>query len=403
MLILEILRVAFDSLRANKMRSFLTMLGIVIGVGAVITMVALGTGARAAVEEQIASLGSDVLTVRPGQGFFRGVRSGRAELTMEDAEAVLADAPLAARIAPEMDGTVQVEYGRTNANVRITGSNADWREVNHYELALGRFFTSQEDQGRRRMAVAGGAVPAVLGTTAEELVGRQIRILNVPFEVIGVLEEKGGQFGFFNPDEQIVVPIETARFRILGEERIDSFNVTITDPEAMSAAMGQIEAVLRREHRLRPGEENDFWIQDRREILGTQEEATQTFGFLLAGIATVSLLVGGIGIMNIMLVSVTERTREIGVRKALGATRRAILLQFMVEALALCVLGGLIGIGLGSATSVILSETANWNTDVSLRAVGLAVVFSLGVGLFFGIWPAHRAARLDPIVALRYE
>jgi len=401
-LVWETLRVALESLRANKLRSFLTMLGIVIGIAAVITMVALGTGARAAVEEQIASLGADVLTVRAGQAWFRGVRSGEAELTVDDAVAVEAGASLLSAVSPEMSGNAQVEFGNTNANVRIYGSDVDWLEANGYSVGLGRFFTAQEDAGRRRVAVLGGAVPAVLQTTAEALVGEVIRIRNVPFEVIGVLEEKGST-GFFNEDEVIVIPLETAMFRVLGTDRISSFDAVVRNPEAMSAAMAQIESVLRRQHRLRPGQENDFWIMDRRELLGTREETTNTFSFLLAAIALVSLAVGGIGIMNIMLVSVTERTREIGVRKALGATRRAILLQFLLEALVLTFLGGVIGITLGTGASVLLSEMANWNTSVSLDAIGLAVAFSVLVGLFFGIWPANRAARLDPIVALRYE
>ncbi|MGH7559221.1 MAG: ABC transporter permease [Gemmatimonadota bacterium] len=402
MLVLEIIRVALDSLRANKLRSFLTMLGIIIGVAAVITMLALGSGAQRAVQEQIAQLGTNVLTIRPGQAWFRGARSGAAELTMDDAEAVSREAPLIRDVAPEMASSEQVEHGGTNANLRITGTTANYPRVNRFPLALGRFFTAEEDQGRRRVAVLGGAVPEVLAAEPIELVGRSIRINDIAFEVVGVLEEKGGT-GWFNQDEVILVPLKTARFRIRGDETIDRFSAAVTDPAMMTAAMAQIEQVLRRQHRLRVGDENDFWIQDRTELLGTQQETTRTFGWLLAGIAAVSLIVGGIGIMNIMLVSVTERTREIGVRKALGATRRAILVQFLLEALVLCVLGGLVGVGIGIGASVGLSRAANWNTDVSAMAIALAVLFSGVVGLFFGLWPANRAARLDPIVALRYE
>ena len=403
MLILETMRVALEAIRAHKLRSLLTMLGIVIGVAAVIAMVALGEGAQRAVKEQISRLGTNVLAVRPGQLWFRGVRSGEtAELTPEDAETVLAEAPSVIAIAPEMRSSLQVEFGNSNVNMRVVGTGPLYAEINGYDVALGRFFDQPENEGRRRVAVLGGAIPATLGASPQQLVGQQIRIRNITFDVVGVLEEKGS-FSWFNYDEQIYVPLETARFRLMGTDRLSSFNVKVADGTSMSVAMAQIEEILRRQHRLRVGDENDFWIQNRAELMGTQEETTRTFSFLLAGIATVSLLVGGIGIMNIMLVSVTERTREIGVRKAMGATRRAVLMQFLLEALVLCLVGGLLGIIVGVTGSSLLASLANWNTAVSANAVLLAVLFSASVGLFFGIWPARRAAKLDPIVALRYE
>jgi putative ABC transport system permease protein len=402
MLFFEVVKVAMDAIRANKLRSILTMLGIVIGVGAVITMVALGEGAQRAVQAQIAQLGTNVLSVRPGQGFFRGVHSGDARLLVEDAEALERGAPAILEMAPEMRSEYQVEFGRSNANVRIMGTTPNFPDVKNYAMDVGRFFTEAENAGRRRVAVLGGDVPATLGGTPSELVGREIAIRNVNFEVVGVLVAKGGS-GWFNEDEQIFVPLETAQFRLMGRERLSSINVVVASREAIPSAMVQIEDVLRREHRLSLGKENDFWISDSAELLGTQEETTRTFTVLLASIAAVSLLVGGIGIMNIMLVSVTERTREIGVRKALGARRRDVLLQFLLEATTLCLVGGVLGIAFGFGASRALSNLANWNTAVSPQAVAVAVLFAALVGLFFGIWPARRAASLDPIVALRYE
>ena len=403
MIFFEILRVAMDAIRANKLRSFLTMLGIVIGVGAVITMVALGEGAQQQVENQIESLGTNVLTVRPGQGMFRGVRGGsNARLTTEDVEAVRRGAPALVEVAPEMQGQLQVQFGRNNASVRILGTTPNYMDVENHALELGRFFDESENRGRRRVAVLGGAVPAVLNTEAAELVGRTISIRNISFEVVGVLEEKGGS-GWFNQDEQIFVPLETAQFRLLGTDRVSQFKVVVESEAAIPVAMVQIEEVLRREHRLPLGRENDFWISDSVQFLEMAQETTQTFTMLLAGIAAVSLLVGGIGIMNIMLVSVTERTKEIGVRKALGATRRAVLLQFLLEATTLCMTGGILGVAFAYGAAEMLSRSAGWTMAIAPQAIGLAVVFAAAVGLFFGLWPARRAASLDPIVALRYE
>jgi len=402
MLIFEIIRVALEAIRANKMRALLTMLGIVIGVAAVITMVALGSGAQAAVNEQIAKLGTNVLTVRPGLSMFHGVRSGDAKLTLSDALAVRQGAPTVLDVAPEMQRGLQVKFGRNNANLRVTGTTPSYVRINHYGIAVGRFFDERENEGRRRVVVLGASAPEALGSTADQIVGQSIAIRNIRFTVIGVLQEKGGS-GWYNQDENIFVPVLTSQFRLMGTDRLSSFNVSVQEDASTALATAQIEQVMRREHRLRVGTDNDFTIYDRADLLGTRQETTQTFTFLLAAIAAVSLLVGGIGIMNIMLVSVTERTREIGVRMALGATRRNVLLQFLLEATVLCLAGGLIGIALGVGASRALSSLANWNTMVSPTAVLMAVAFSVAVGLFFGIWPARRAARLDPIDALRYE
>jgi putative ABC transport system permease protein len=404
MLLGEILRVAFQSIRANKLRSMLTMLGIIIGVAAVIAMVALGTGAQRAIEERINNLGANLLTIFPGQSFTRGVASGnRVSLTVDDAEALQRDAQLLSAIVPEMTSSQQLKYGNKNLNVNIVGTTPNYAEVRNYSVTDGRMFTVGDDEARQRYAVLGAAVPGMMEMNPAALIGQTITLRGIPFEIIGVLSVKGSQGSWNNPDEQVLIPLQTARFRVFGSDRIRSLSVQVADGVPLEQGMVDIERVLRREHKIRPGGENDFQIRNQQEILATQQAATQVFTILLASIAGVSLMVGGIGIMNIMLVSVTERTREIGIRKALGATPANILLQFLIEALVLCLVGGLIGIMLGSGVSVALAKWQQWNMAVSPGAVALAFLFSAAVGLFFGIVPARRAAKLDPIQALRYE
>ena len=399
----EIVQVAFAAIITNKLRSFLTMLGIVIGVAAVITMVALGTGAQRAVEEQIQALGTDLLSIYAGQSFRMGVaRDNRVSLTTDDAEALRRGGYALKAVVPELSRNQQVKYGNRNINVSVVGSTADYPEVNHYEIESGEMFTHGDDNSRRRVAVLGYGVPQMLDVNGAAMIGQQISIRGIPFEIVGIFAEKGSE-GFSNRDEQILIPLKTGQFRVFGTDRLRSINVQVVDPDSMTVAMIGIERVLRREHGIAPGAANDFNIRNRAEFLSTAQETTQTFTFLLAGIAAVSLLVGGIGIMNIMLVSVTERTREIGVRKALGATRHNIMLQFLVEAVTLCMLGGVVGILLGSAGAVALARLQGWPTAVSLQAVAMAFVFSATVGVFFGLWPARRASTLDPIEALRHE
>jgi putative ABC transport system permease protein len=292
--------------------------------------------------------------------------------------------------------------GDQNINVTVLGTSPQYVPIHSYTVTDGRAFTAGDDAARRRVAVLGAAVPQMLNSNRTAMIGQQILIRSIAFEIIGVLSEKGAQ-GFFNPDEQILIPLQTARYRVIGTDRLRDITVQARDLQSMNLTMIEIERVLRRQHKIRPGQDNDFQIRNQTDILATLQQTTDTFKYLLAGIAAVSLLVGGIGIMNIMLVSVTERTREIGVRKALGATRFNILFQFLVEALVLCLLGGLIGVLVGSFGAIVLSVLAHWNTLISPLAILLAFVFSAAVGLFFGIWPARRAAALDPIVALRYE
>jgi putative ABC transport system permease protein len=289
-----------------------------------------------------------------------------------------------------------------NFNMRILGTTEDYIQARNYELVIGRNFTAGDDGGRQRFAIVGAAVPKMLNVNPVALISRTIQIRGQPFEVIGVLSEKGAQ-GFQNPDEQILVPLSTARFRLMGTDRLRNIAVQVADGVPLERGMVEVERILRSQHKIRPGAANDFQIQNPQEILATRQQTTQTFGVLLASIAAVSLIVGGIGIMNIMLVSVTERTREIGVRKALGATRFNILFQFLTEAVTLCMVGGILGIMAGWGGALAMSKWLGWNTFVSPVAVAVAFGFSVAVGLFFGLWPARRAAGLNTIDALRYE
>src|SRR5215207_382361 len=406
MLIGEILRVALGALRANKLRSLLTMLGIVIGVAAVIAVVALGTGAQSAVKDRISSLGTTLLTVMPGQQRGMGGVSfdQSMKLTMDDAQALEERAPSITAVQPEMTSRLQVQYVNQNTNTSVVGTTSNYLEVRKYQLQAGRMFTTAEDMGRQRVAVLGPTVLEALGINSPEaIVGENVRIRGIQFTVIGVLKSKGQSSPFGNPDDQVLVPITTGRFRLFGSDRLRSISVLAESEEKIPDAMADVQRVIRREHRVPQGRPDDFMIRSQADFLNTLGETTQVFTYLLSGIAAVSLLVGGIGIMNIMLVSVTERTREIGIRKALGATRANILLQFLIEAVVLCLLGGLIGALVGSGGATAMSAFFQWNTIISPAAIAAAFVFSAVVGVVFGVWPARRAAGLDPIVALRYE
>jgi putative ABC transport system permease protein len=404
MLLGETFAVALSSIRSNALRSMLTMLGIIIGVGAVITMVALGAGAQKAVEDRIAALGANVFTVFAGQGRSGAVMiTDRTVLSTDDYEALRRDATLLSAVVPEAQQSLQVVYGNQNRNLNVIGTTANYTDVRNYTVPYGRMFTDGDDAARQRYAVLGSLVPELLGGNPAAMIHQTVLIRGIPFEIIGVLSPKGAAGGFQNPDEQILIPLQTAQYRVFGTKRLRSMSIEVQDGVPIEQGMVDLERVLRREHHIRPGEPNDFTIRNQQDVLQTQQQATRVFTTLLASIAAVSLVVGGIGIMNIMLVSVTERTREIGVRKALGATRGNILLQFLIEALTLCILGGVLGILLGVGTTIVLARVMQWNTLISPAAVVVAFGFSALVGLFFGIWPARRAARLDPIVALRYE
>jgi len=399
---LELLRVAFGSIRGNLFRAALTMLGVIIGVAAVITMLALGTGAQRAVEQQLEALGANVVTVTTGMRFAQGVAREQQVLTTDDADAVRTDARNVAAVSPEQSSRQQVKLGNRNLNLSIVGTTQDHAVVNGFVLQAGRMLTATDDASRRRVAVLGGEVAEQLQATAESLVGRTILLKSLPFEVVGVYRKKGA-VGPGNPDDDVYIPISTSRYRVTGNDRVQNIAVQVAPGVELAQAMVEIERVIRREHGLAPGADNDFAVVDRKQFLATQQQTTQILGFLLAGIAGVSLVVGGIGIMNIMLVTVTERTREIGIRKALGATRLDILTQFLAESVVLCVLGGLLGMLLGTAAARALAHFAGWQTYVTLDSLLLASAFSAAVGIVFGLWPARRAAGLDPIEALRHE
>ncbi len=402
MLFAEMILVALQSVRANLFRAFLTMLGIIIGVASVITMIAIGSGAKAAVDQQIDQLGASVLSVRAGSFMRMGVAQSGATLSIQDADAIVRGAPSVIGVVPEMAGQLQIKLGNRNENLRVAGVTANFPGIQGYTLASGRVFTPADDASRRAVAVLGASVAAKLGSTGESIVGQTIAIKGIAFEVLGVFAEKGAS-GFRNVDEQLWIPFYTARYRVFGTEQLDSISAQMAPGSTVERSIVEIEQVMRREHQIQPGKDNDFSISDPRQFFNVREAAANIFAILLAGIASISLVVGGIGIMNIMLVTVTERTKEIGIRKALGASRRNILLQFVVEAMVLCMLGGAIGIALGAGITTLIARIAGWNMTISPTAVALAFCFSAAVGLFFGIWPARKAARLDPIEALRYE
>ena len=411
----ESIRVSFRSLSANKLRSILTMLGIIIGVGAVIALLSIGEGAGAAITQQIQGIGSNLIFVLPGQTTSSGIRSAfgsASTLTLADANAL--NDPLCCSaigsVAPVYQRNVQVTGGSNNTNTNVTGTTPSYQTVRNWYPALGRFFNQRDLESVARVAVIGATTAKTL-FGAQDPVGLTIKIDRIPFKVIGVMSEKGGG-GMFggSQDDVIFTPITTAQRRLFGTSaqtaqgapRVTTIFVSAASEKQMDPAMAQITQVLRQRHRILY-QQDDFTVLSQKDILGALNQITNILTIFLASIAAISLLVGGIGIMNIMLVSVTERTREIGIRKAIGARRRDILLQFLIEAITMSVTGGVIGILFGSAIGAVVNATGLIKTAVAPSSVILAVGFSVAVGLFFGLYPAARAASLHPIDALRYE
>lgn len=401
-------RISFRALRVNKMRSALTMLGIIIGVGAVITMLAVGTGASRRIAEQISSMGSNLLIILPGATTAGGVRMGagtQPTLTMGDADAIKRECPSVSDVAPVLNGVAQVIYGHQNWSTGVIGTTPSMLVVRDWPLASGRSFTDQDVKSATKVCLLGQTVVDNLFGDINPA-GQFIRIKNVPFVVIGVLAPKGQSTQGQDQDDTIYVPVTTAQKKLFGTSfpgMIRIMMVKARSTEDLAPAERQINELLRQRHHIGPKQDNDFTVRNLTQIMQTAEQSTKVMTLLLGAIASVSLLVGGIGIMNIMLVSVTERTREIGIRMAIGAKTWDIRLQFIIEALTLSLIGGVAGIIAGISTSELISALAGWTTIVSPLSILLAFGFSGMVGIFFGFYPAYKASLLDPIDALRYE
>jgi len=404
------IRIALRALRVNKLRSALTMLGIIIGVGAVIAMVAVGAGASARVAEQIQSLGSNLIIVLSGSVTSSGVRIGQGSqltITEDDAAAIAREVPAVQVAAPSVRGTAQVVFGNLNWATAVQGVTADYFEARDWIVLTGRPIGPEDVDGATKVVLLGQTTALNLFGDADPI-DQIIRIKKVPFTVIGTLDRKGQNSWGQDQDDVMLVPISTAKKKVLGRSNsnpraVQAISVKIWPGADMGTAEGQLRDLLRQRHRLQPYQDDDFTVRNLSEILQTQEQSSKVMTTLLAAIASVSLLVGGIGIMNIMLVSVTERTREIGLRMAVGARGRDILGQFLIEAVTLSLIGGVIGIAAGVGSAEALSYFAEWRTLVAPQAIALAFGFAAAVGVFFGFYPARKAARLDPIEALRYE
>ena len=406
----ESVRIALRALRVNKLRSALTMLGIIIGVGAVIAMVGVGAGAQESVTERIESLGSNLIVATSGSVTSSGVRLGQGTqytLTEDDAAAVAREIQVVQVAAPSIKGKGQVIFGNLNWSTDVYGVTEDYLEARDWPLVAGRSLGPEDVDGATKVAVLGQTTALNLFGEADPL-GQIVRIQKVPFTVIGLLDEKGESSYGYDQDDLVLIPLSTAKTKVLGTSlanprSVRKIEIKIRPGEDLTEAEAEIRTLLRQRHRLQPGNDDNFKLGNLTDVLEAKEQAAQVMTYLLAAIASVSLLVGGIGIMNIMLVSVTERTREIGLRMAVGAADQDILLQFLVEAVTLAVIGGVVGIAAGLAGSRAISYFAEWRTLVMPDTIVLAFGFAAAIGIFFGFYPARKAARLDPIEALRYE
>jgi putative ABC transport system permease protein len=399
-----LIRVAGDSIRKNKMRTLLTMLGIVIGVGAVIIMVAVGQGAQKSIANQINALGTNLLVITAGSSNQGGVSQGAQafnRLTVDDADKLKREGTLFAGVTPVVVTRTQALAGGANWRTTVNGVSTDFQTIRDWQMQSGTFFSDNDVRGMRKVAVIGTTVAANLFPGTDP-VGSQLQIRNVPFDIVGVLATKGQNAGGQDQDDIVVIPYTTAQTRLSGSARIWQILVSASSPQDLAAAQQEVSAIMRESHKIGDGDD-DFTVRNQTEIANAAQGTTKIMTWLLASIASVSLIVGGIGIMNIMLVSVTERTREIGIRMAIGARGSDVLTQFLVESIVMSVLGGAVGLAVGVGGAQLLAHFTGWSTSVPVQAVALAIGFSAAVGVFFGFYPARKAAALDPIQALRYE
>ncbi|HZF24970.1 MAG TPA: ABC transporter permease [Steroidobacteraceae bacterium] len=400
-----LIKVATQSILKNKLRMFLTMLGIVIGVAAVIVMVAIGSGAQSTIQKQVSNLGTNMIFIMPGASGQGGVSQGAGtfnRLTLQDAEKLKRESTLLVGVSPVTFTGTQAISAQGNWRTRVNGVAVDFQTIRDWPVSSGAFFNDSDQRSMRKVAVLGNTVAQNLYPGMDP-VGQQIQLRDVPFKIIGVLASKGQQFGGQDQDDVVIVPYTTAQARLNNNVRIGMILASTSSPEDIPGAMEEMRAIVRESHKIAAGEDDDFTIRNQDELAEVAQGTTKVMSALLAAVASISLLVGGIGIMNIMLVSVTERTREIGIRMAIGARGSDVLTQFLVESVVLSLFGGLIGIVIGFIGAAVLGRLTGWNTITPPGAVLMAVGFSAAVGVFFGFYPARQAASLNPIQALRYE